>query len=119
MRTSTLYNKQSTYWPVIRQFVVAIQTENFPTTEESLRIIADTIVSKLNLTTVQTFVHPFTPYGHTLVYVLSQSHLAIHTWPEHHVLHIDLVTCSELEQTEVDSVLHSIFSSEKSFFEWL
>lgn len=119
MRTSTLYKKHRKYWPLINQFVVAIQTQNFPDSADALGDVADKLTKELNLTVVEKLVHPFTPYGLTLVYVLSQSHLAIHTWPERKVLHIDLVTCSQLEQREVERAIKSIFDPEKSFIEWL
>ncbi|HLF27118.1 MAG TPA: adenosylmethionine decarboxylase [Anaerolineae bacterium] len=38
--------------------------------------------------------HCFTPHGLTLTAILSASHLAIHTWPEHRFIAIDVFTCS-------------------------
>jgi len=119
MRKSTLFNQKSNYWPEINQFVIAIQTEDFPDTKERVKEVASALVAKLRLTKVNEFVHPFIPYGVTLIYVLSESHLAIHTWPERKVLHIDLVTCSDLNRREVESVIKEIFNPQNSFFEWL
>lgn len=119
MRKSTLFRQKSNYWPEINQFVVAVQTEDFPETEIKIKKIASMLVGKLKLTKVNEFIHPFSPYGLTLVYVLSESHLAIHTWPERKVLHIDLVTCSKLDRREVEGAIKSIFNPDKSFFEWL
>jgi S-adenosylmethionine/arginine decarboxylase-like enzyme len=118
MRRSIPFERKSHYWPLIRQFVVAVQTEEFPASEEELCLLADKMVEKLSLVVVDKFVHRFSPYGLTLVYVLSQSHLAIHSWPERKVLHIDLVTCSELGRSCVMKALEDIFG-ERSFFEWL
>jgi S-adenosylmethionine decarboxylase len=39
-------------------------------------------------------VHRFTPQGVTGAAVLSESHVAVHSWPEHGVLFVDLATCS-------------------------
>lgn len=36
----------------------------------------------------------FSPHGVTGVIVLAESHLAIHTWPEHAFAALDLFTCS-------------------------
>lgn len=119
MRKSTLFKHQSNYWPLLHQFVLAVQTEDFPETEQKLREVADKLTNLLELTVVNKFVHPFSPCGLTLVYVLSESHLAIHTWPERKVLHIDLVTCSELEHQKVEEAVKSIFDPESSFLEWL
>ncbi len=37
--------------------------------------------------------HAFKPQGVTAVLLLSESHVALHTWPEHHAAVIELVTC--------------------------
>ncbi|GMU62235.1 MAG: S-adenosylmethionine decarboxylase proenzyme [Myxococcaceae bacterium] len=37
--------------------------------------------------------HHFTPQGVTLVLLLAESHLAIHTWPEAGFALVDLLTC--------------------------
>jgi S-adenosylmethionine decarboxylase len=51
------------------------------------------IIKKLNLTVVNEFKHEFTQYGLTKVWILSQSHIIFHTWPEDRAIHIDLLTC--------------------------
>lgn len=67
--------------------------------------------ASLNLTVVNSFVHRFEPHGLSLVLVLSQSHLAIHTWPEHGYLHMDMVTCSEgIDSESFEEALHNYFS---------
>lgn len=37
--------------------------------------------------------HPFQPWGVSGVVIISESHLAIHTWPEHRYAAVDLFTC--------------------------
>ena len=37
--------------------------------------------------------HPFIPWGVSGVVIISESHLAIHTWPEHRYAAVDLFTC--------------------------
>lgn len=37
--------------------------------------------------------HRFNPHGLRGVVVIAESHLAIHTWPEHGVASVDLFTC--------------------------
>ncbi len=39
--------------------------------------------------------HRFEPQGISLVYLLAESHLSIHTWPEHHSATLDIYTCGE------------------------
>ncbi len=44
-------------------------------------------------TVVETSFHPFNPYGISGVVAIQESHLAIHTWPEHGFAAVDLFTC--------------------------
>lgn len=39
--------------------------------------------------------HRFTPHGVTGVVLLAESHLAIHTWPEHDYAALDVFTCGD------------------------
>ena len=39
--------------------------------------------------------HHFSPFGVSGVVVIAESHLTIHTWPEHNYAAIDLFTCGE------------------------
>ncbi len=54
----------------------------------------DALSERLNLTVVNRFSHVFNPFGLTIVYVLAESHLAVHSWPENGYIHLDLFTCS-------------------------
>ncbi len=45
---------------------------------------------------VERVFHQYTPQGVSGVLVLTESHLAIHTWPEHGYAAIDLFTCGNL-----------------------
>ena len=40
--------------------------------------------------------HEFSPHGVSGVVVVSESHLAIHTWPEHGYAAVDIFTCGEV-----------------------
>ena len=48
-------------------------------------------------TIVASVFHPFTPQGVTGVVVLEESHLSIHTWPEHGYVAVDFYTCGDCE----------------------
>jgi predicted methyltransferase len=56
----------------------------------------------------------FSGGGMTLTFVLANSNLVVHTWPEFKALHIDLITCSPIFKKEVlrDSVCE-IFATDK------
>jgi S-adenosylmethionine decarboxylase proenzyme len=46
-------------------------------------------------TIVESVFHTFNPWGVSGVVVISESHLAIHTWPEYGYASVDLFTCGE------------------------
>lgn len=46
-------------------------------------------------TIVQSSFHRFEPFGVSGVVVISESHLAIHTWPEFGYASVDLFTCGD------------------------
>jgi S-adenosylmethionine decarboxylase len=51
-------------------------------------------------TMLHSYVHEFEPQGVTGAAVLSESHIAVHTWPEHGLLFVDIATCSGEAATE-------------------
>ena len=46
-----------------------------------------------NTRVVASVFHPFEPQGITGVVVIEESHLSIHTWPEHGYAAVDFFTC--------------------------
>ncbi len=46
-------------------------------------------------TVIEKKFHMFNPYGVSGVVIISESHLAIHTWPEFGYAAVDLFTCGE------------------------
>src|SRR3989339_816081 len=46
-------------------------------------------------TVVEKKFHMFNPYGVSGVVIISESHLAIHTWPEYGYAAVDLFTCGD------------------------
>jgi S-adenosylmethionine decarboxylase len=46
-------------------------------------------------TIVQSAFHTFNPHGVSGVVIIAESHLAIHTWPEHGYAAIDVFTCGD------------------------
>ncbi|MEN0005944.1 MAG: adenosylmethionine decarboxylase [Bacteroidota bacterium] len=50
---------------------------------------------KANATIVTSNFHQFQPYGVSGVVIIQESHLTIHTWPEHAYAAIDIFTCGE------------------------
>lgn len=53
---------------------------------------------KAKATVVEQVFHKFNPHGVSGVVVISESHLAVHTWPEYGYAAVDVFTCG----TEID-----------------
>ena len=46
-----------------------------------------------DLTILDVFHHNYHPYGYSAIAILKTSHAAIHTWPEHGYISIDIFIC--------------------------
>ncbi|MBS7606324.1 MAG: adenosylmethionine decarboxylase [Candidatus Bathyarchaeia archaeon] len=64
---------------------------------EDLRAILDRVVSKSGLHAVSSVFHQFEPHGVSATYILSESHLSVHTWPEYGYVALDIFTCGSDE----------------------
>lgn len=63
------------------------------------------LIEKLEIRTLKTMYHLFKPQGISLLYIISSSHLSIHTWPENNYIHIELLTCSKTQKLDKLSVV--------------
>lgn len=75
-----------------------IDIDNIENTDiESQTFILNTckkILENTNMTILNSLVHKFEPQGMTAIYLLSESHFSLHTWPEFKKIRMDLFTCS-------------------------
>lgn len=97
------------FTPVIKHFVALVKVEPFENSIEKIEDVAQSIIGDLDLNVVKKFSHIFFPQGITLIYILSESHLIIHTWPESGFIHIDMVTCSLRTEKEFENSLKYAF----------
>ena len=95
--------------PIINHFVALVKTKPFDSSIEEVERIAKSIISDLDLNVVKEVSHSFDPQGKTLVYILSESHLAMHTWPEYKTLHVDLVSCKTLKKEDFEKAVKEPF----------
>ena len=66
---------------------------------------------------VQTCFHMFNPHGVSGVVIISESHLAIHTWPELGYAAVDLFTCgTKCDPKVAYEFLKKMFNSKKASF---
>jgi S-adenosylmethionine decarboxylase proenzyme len=68
-----------------------------------------TAVGKTRLTVLHSHFHDFRPTGTTGLILLKESHVTIHTWPEHNYASVDIVTCGDPKDasTAFDSIVKS------------
>ena len=51
----------------------------------------------MKATIVGSHFHAFSPHGVSGVVVIAESHLTVHTWPEHNFAAVDVFSCGELD----------------------
>ncbi|NPB07051.1 MAG: S-adenosylmethionine decarboxylase [Aquificae bacterium] len=62
---------------------------------EDIRELLEGAVEFANLTKISSHYHQFQPHGATGVVLLAESHISIHTWPEHGIATVDVYTCGD------------------------
>ena len=75
-----------------------------PRAINSLDVVKASMVEaakRAHATIVDVVFHEFSPYGISGVVVIAESHLAIHTWPEHQYAAVDVFSCGEVLQPQV------------------
>jgi S-adenosylmethionine decarboxylase len=55
--------------------------------------------------------HHFTPHGYTCLWLLGESHLAIHTFPEKNVCYVELTSCNAVKNKNFQSLLTGHFTT--------
>ena len=66
-------------------------------------------------TIVDSTFHHFSPHGVTGVLTIKESHLAIHTWPEHGFAAVDLFTCGQgIDPWKAYAILKEAFQATHS-----
>ncbi|RUM29434.1 MAG: S-adenosylmethionine decarboxylase [Aquifex sp.] len=62
---------------------------------EDIRELLEGAVKYANLTKISSHYYQFQPHGATGVVLLAESHISIHTWPEHGIATVDVYTCGD------------------------
>lgn len=71
-------------------------------------------VKASNGTIVTDVFHEFSPHGLSGVVVISESHVAIHTWPEHDFAAVDIFSCNDrLQKKQIETMLQAAFKAER------
>lgn len=56
-----------------------------------------TAAKESKATIVESVFHQFNPWGVSGAVIIAESHLTIHTWPEHAYAAVDLFTCGDID----------------------
>ena len=68
---------------------------------EHLKDMCKTICKVHEFSILQECDHSFTPIGCTFLFLLSESHLSVHTFPEKNYIAFDLYTCRDYEDNYI------------------
>ena len=82
---------------------------------EAFQLLIDDLIQRYELQKLGEVYHNFSPAGFTAVVCLSESHLSIHTWPEHGRINIDIYLSNYLRSN--DGTVSQIYESVKAYFE--
>jgi len=84
---------------------------------DNIKIILDIICQTNNFTILNKIDHIFEPQGISIIYLLSESHISIHTFPEHNYIALDLYTCRNYADNttylEIYNYLTECFDADK------
>jgi len=83
--------------------------------EQALRAAVD----EMSATYVTSKFHHFSPLGVSGVIVIAESHVTIHTWPEHGYAAVDIFTCGEMDSQKGIDFLKAQLSSKRVAQEFL
>lgn len=61
---------------------------------DALELAMKKVASETEMTIVNSTKHQFKPHGASCVLLLSESHFACHTWPEHSMATLTVYTCT-------------------------
>lgn len=82
---------------------------------ESVEQIMVAAAKAAGATIVNTSFHQFAPQGVSGVVVIQESHLAIHTWPEHGFAAVDLFTCGDtIQSLKAYQYLRQVFQAKNT-----
>ncbi len=88
------------YRPIGFHFVgeMRFSDQNILLENEKIQKIFLDSLTYADLITYDIFHHNYQPYGYSAVAILKTSHAAIHTWPEHGYISVDIFICDEFSK---------------------
>jgi len=82
-----------------------------------IREVLDWLCNNYSFSVLGKLEHQFEPQGCSLLYLLSESHISVHTFPEKNYIAMDIYTCREYPDNSVYEEIHTylvdVFCAEK------
>ncbi|MEM5815235.1 MAG: adenosylmethionine decarboxylase [Candidatus Aenigmatarchaeota archaeon] len=76
--------------------------------------ILDKVIKKLKMSLIERIYYKFEPEGLSVIYLIKESHVAIHTWPEFSLVDVEIVTCKDDANVEEGlKILIDAYKAEK------
>jgi len=84
---------------------------------EQLQTLMNDICAKYDYSILKINAHRFEPHGFSILYLLSESHMSIHTFPEQNYIAFDLYTCRTYTNNDIYNTIYNdlviLFDAEK------
>jgi S-adenosylmethionine decarboxylase len=82
---------------------------------ETVKVSMVEAAKRAQATIIDVVFHEFNPFGISGVVVIAESHLSIHTWPEHRYAAVDIFSCGEtLKPAEAANYLVEQFGASRA-----
>lgn len=97
-----------------RQLILDIQPKDVKVVEDNDLLLKyfELALEKCHVTIEETSEKYFEPHGYTLLFLLSESHFALHTWPEYNMLCIDLFACGDIDFDAFINVVNNLIPNQ-------
>ena len=79
---------------------------------EKLKLVMREICKTNEFTILNETEHQFSPIGCSFLFLLSESHLSIHTFPEKKHISFDIYTCRQYENNDIyNEIFHTLIDN--------
>lgn len=97
--------------------IAALCTNNVELLQQyaSFQSLVDDLIKRYDLKKLGEVYHNFSPAGFTAVVCLSESHLSVHTWPEHGRVNLDIYLSNHLREN--DGTVQALFEAMQLHFD--
>lgn len=112
--------------PTFSHVIIEVSGLN-PETLLNKKMLRETInefIHRNSLKVLKRYDYSYSKQSHTYLYLLSSSHLVIHTWPEYSYLHIDLLQCRTINdllayKQAIVEIIEELFHTKNVIFHQL